>query len=36
MPDADSAWPIIRFDAFEADLRSGELRKRGVKVKVGD
>lgn len=27
---------VIRFDAFEADLRSGELRKHGLKLKIGD
>jgi DNA-binding winged helix-turn-helix (wHTH) protein/tetratricopeptide (TPR) repeat protein len=26
--------PLIRFGLFEADLRSGELRKNGVKVKI--
>src|SRR5215470_14680978 len=31
-----SAVPVIRFDAFEADLRSGELRKQGLKLKIGD
>ncbi len=28
--------PLIRFGMFEADLRSGELRKNGIKVKVQD
>jgi DNA-binding winged helix-turn-helix (wHTH) protein/Tfp pilus assembly protein PilF len=28
--------PVIRFGVFEADLRSGELRKNGVKVKIQD
>jgi ABC-type antimicrobial peptide transport system permease subunit len=27
---------VIRFGAFEANLRSGELRKQGVKLKLGD
>jgi len=27
---------VVRFDAFEADLRSGELRKFGVKVKLSE
>jgi DNA-binding winged helix-turn-helix (wHTH) protein len=26
--------PVIRFEGFEADLRSGELRKEGVKLKL--
>lgn len=28
--------PLIRFGVFEADLRSGELRKNGFKVKIQD
>jgi DNA-binding winged helix-turn-helix (wHTH) protein len=36
MAKTDGAGPIIRFGTFEADVRSGELRKRGVKIKVGD
>ena len=36
MAETDGAGPIIRFGTFEADVRSGELRKRGVKIKVGD
>jgi len=36
MTHKDSAGPIIRFDAFEADVRSGELRKQGLKLKIGD
>jgi DNA-binding winged helix-turn-helix (wHTH) protein/tetratricopeptide (TPR) repeat protein len=28
--------PLIRFGMFEADLRSGELRKNGIKIKVQD
>src|SRR5258708_33433809 len=31
---AHTANPWIRFGLFEADLRSGELRKNGVKVKI--
>lgn len=27
---------IVRFDCFEADLESGELRKRGVRIKLRD
>src|SRR5262249_29596384 len=33
MPNADQP-RIIRFDFFEVDLRAGELRKSGVKVKL--
>src|SRR5829696_6715285 len=36
MAKTDDVGPIIRFGKFEADVRSGELRKRGVKIKVGD
>ena len=36
MARTDGARPVIRFGTFEADVRSGELRKRGVKIKVGD
>jgi len=36
MTQEDSAVPVIRFDAFEADLRSGELRKQGLKLRIGD
>ena len=28
--------PIVRFGVFEADLRAGELRKNGIKVKIQD
>jgi TolB-like protein/DNA-binding winged helix-turn-helix (wHTH) protein len=28
--------PVVRFGLFEADLRAGELRKSGVKVKIQD
>jgi eukaryotic-like serine/threonine-protein kinase len=36
MTQEDNAVPILRFDAFEADLRSGELRKQGLKLRIGD
>src|ERR1051325_8798646 len=36
MTQKDSADSIVRFDAFEADLRSGELRKQGLKLRIGD
>jgi DNA-binding winged helix-turn-helix (wHTH) protein/Tol biopolymer transport system component len=36
MTHEDSAVPIVRFDEFEADLRSGELRKQGLKVRIGE
>ena len=29
-----SSKPLVRFGPFEADLRAGELRKRGVKLKL--
>lgn len=35
LPVSQSA-PVVRFGVFEADLRSGELRKNGVKVKIQD
>ena len=35
-PLADITGCRIRFDVFEADLRSGELWKEGVKVKLGE
>jgi TolB-like protein/Tfp pilus assembly protein PilF len=34
MADAYSARATVRFGIFEADFRAGELRKRGVKVKL--
>jgi DNA-binding winged helix-turn-helix (wHTH) protein len=34
MADTEKAEQILRFGIFEADLRSGELRKNGVKVKL--
>src|SRR5215472_2735693 len=36
MTQESSAGPVIWFDAFEADLRSGELRKHGLKLRIGD
>src|ERR1700731_319497 len=36
MNQAGSAARSFRFSAFEADLRAGELRKNGVKVKLQD
>jgi DNA-binding response OmpR family regulator len=35
MPDVESQRRLLRFGDFEADLRSGELRKAGVKLKFG-
>ncbi len=34
MPSTVSTDDVVRFGVFEADLRSGELRKSGVKVKI--
>jgi TolB-like protein/Tfp pilus assembly protein PilF len=34
MADARSAQATVRFGIFEADFRAGELRKRGVKIKL--
>ena len=31
-----SAWWILRFGSFEANVRVGELRKQGLKVKLQD
>jgi DNA-binding winged helix-turn-helix (wHTH) protein/Tol biopolymer transport system component len=36
MTQKERSSPVIRFDAFEADLRSGELRKHGLRLKIGD
>jgi len=36
MPQITQQDAVVRFGVFEADLRSGELRKSGVKVKVQD
>jgi len=34
MPDSGLASAVVRFDAFEADLRAGELRKDGRRLKL--
>jgi DNA-binding winged helix-turn-helix (wHTH) protein/Tol biopolymer transport system component len=34
MPETSSATRIIRFGAFEVDLRAGELRRNGLKIKL--
>jgi len=34
MPDPALVSPIVRFGAFEVDLRSAELRKHGLKLKI--
>src|SRR5437764_6905391 len=34
MESTTAADTVLRFGVFEADLRSGELRKNGVKVKI--
>jgi TolB-like protein/DNA-binding winged helix-turn-helix (wHTH) protein len=36
MPEVNAQDAVFRFSVFEADLRSGELRKNGVKVRVQD
>jgi DNA-binding winged helix-turn-helix (wHTH) protein len=36
MPPTLPSSPLIRFGVFEADVRSGELRKSGIKIKVQD
>src|ERR1700693_3149912 len=36
MQDATSPPTLMRFGAFEVDLRSGELRKKGLKIKLQD
>lgn len=36
MPDSTLGPPVIRFGVFEVDLRLGELRKGGLKVKLQD
>jgi DNA-binding winged helix-turn-helix (wHTH) protein/Tol biopolymer transport system component len=35
MSETQSIPRLVRFDAFEADLRSGELRREGVRLKFG-
>lgn len=34
--NVSSAHTVIRFGVFEADLRAGDLRKKGVKIKIQD
>lgn len=34
VPDITQSAPILRFVAFELDLRAGELRKRGLRIKL--
>src|SRR5271167_1462247 len=34
MPETSSATRVIRFGAFELDLKAGELRKNGLKIKL--
>src|SRR5512144_933151 len=34
MAETEKAMSIVRFGVFEADLKSGELRKNGIKVKL--
>jgi DNA-binding winged helix-turn-helix (wHTH) protein len=36
MPAARLASSVVRFGVFEVDLRTGELRKQGVKIKLQD
>src|SRR5512133_1745892 len=36
MPDAGERAPAYEFGAFQLDARSGELRKRGIKIKLQD
>jgi len=36
MQSAPQSSPVVRFGVFEADVRAGELRKNGVKVKIQD
>src|ERR1051326_6839590 len=33
-PMPNDTQPVLRFDAFEADLRAGELRKHGMRMKL--
>jgi Tol biopolymer transport system component/DNA-binding winged helix-turn-helix (wHTH) protein len=35
MPETQSLLRVVRFGAFEADLRTGELRKNGIRLKFG-
>ena len=35
MTTSPSSWPqVVRFGAFEADFRSGELRNQGIRIKL--
>src|SRR6266508_3281665 len=34
MQDAANAPPVVRFGVFEVDLRAGELRRKGVKIRL--
>ena len=34
MPETSSATRVIRFGAFEVDLKAGELRRNGLKIKL--
>ena len=37
VPSDTSVTPLlVRFGVFEADLRSGELRRNGIKIKIQD
>ena len=36
IPLSSELEPVLRFGLFEADLRAGELRKNGVKIKIQD
>ena len=34
MPPPNQPDPVLRFDIFELDVRAGELRKRGVRLRL--
>lgn len=36
IPSAESPTRLVRFDTFEVDLRSGELRREGMRVKLAE
>src|SRR5437868_99373 len=36
MPVSSAPWRVVQFGIFEVDLRSGELRKAGTRVKLHD
>ena len=36
MPDAMQTSRILRFEAFEVNLTTGELRKGGVRIRLAD